>query len=258
MKPLSLAFAERSRATRIGLAMTQRELGGRAGVTRGYIAKIEGGRANPSLNVVTRISRALGMDADLIIRPPLIVGGRQQRDAIHARRSGYLDRRLKSAGLLTAREVEIAHARSHGWIDLLAFEPKSSTLLIIEIKTRIDDLGSIERQVGWYERAGPGVAHGLGWDSVLVRTWLINLASDQVEATLRANRLILDAAFPARARDANAWLTTRGRPPAGRVLALVDPASRRREWLIHTRADGRRSAAPYRDYLDAASRTRIS
>ena len=33
-------------------------------------------------------------------------------------------------------------------------------------------------------------------------------------------------------------------------LAMIDPSSRRREWLIRTTVDGRRSAAPYVDYAD--------
>jgi hypothetical protein len=47
-------------------------------------------------------------------------------------------------------------------------------------------------------------------------------------------------------------------PMSGRGLALCDPASRRREWLIRTRLDGRRSELPYRDYADAARRLRTS
>jgi hypothetical protein len=40
----------------------------------------------------------------------------------------------------------------------------------------------------------------------------------------------------------------------GRGLALIDPSSRRRAWLIRTRLDGRRSPAPFADYADAARR----
>jgi hypothetical protein len=32
----------------------------------------------------------------------------------------------------------------------------------------------------------------------------------------------------------------------------VDPRSRRRQWLQRTRLDGRRTAARFRDYADAA------
>ena len=238
--------------------MTQQEIGRRAGVERGYIAKIEGGHANPSIAVVARIAAALQMDAELILRPPVILGGTSQRDLVHARCSGQVDRRLRMMGLQTVREVEIVHARSHGWIDLLAFEPSTSTLLIIEIKTRIDDLGAIERQLGWYERSAPVVARGLTWRPRHVRTWLLALASEEVEGAIRENRSILETQFPVRAQAAQTWLSVGGPPPPGRLLALIDPGSRRRDWLIRSRIDGRRSMAPYRDYRDAAAaRSRI-
>ena len=221
---------------------------------------IEGGRANPSLDVVTRIARALDLDVDLVVRPPVTVGGPGQRDAIHARSSGYVDRRLRRAGLLTAREVEIVHARSHGWIDLLAFEPRTATLIIIEIKTQLDDLGALERQIGWYERSAIPASRRLGWEPVRVVTWLVVLATAENEATIFGNRVIFDLAFPVRASAASEWLRNGallrdgGQSPQGRALALVDPASRRRDWLIRTRLDGRRSEPPYLDYRDAVRR----
>ena len=36
-----------------------------------------------------------------------------------------------------------------------------------------------------------------------------------------------------------------------RNLALIDPRSKRRQWLRPSRVDGRRSAAPYADYIKA-------
>ena len=77
----------------------------------------------------------------------------RQRDAVHAPCSGYANRRFRAGGWETGREVEIVHGRSHGWIDLLAFDPRTGLLLIVEIKTRLDDLGLVERQLAWYERS---------------------------------------------------------------------------------------------------------
>lgn len=76
----------------------------------------------------------------------------RQHDTVHAICSGYVDRRLHRAGWTVAREVEIVHGRSHGWIDLLAFEPTTRTLVVIEVKTRLDDIGGLERQAAWYVR----------------------------------------------------------------------------------------------------------
>jgi hypothetical protein len=142
---------------------------------------------------------------------------------------------------------------ARGWIDILAFDPRTETLVIIEIKTRLDDLGAIERQVGWYERHAMGAATRLGWRPRRVVVWLIVLASDEVDRVVTANRDVIGQGFPGRAEGMLA--TAAGSDPtARRSIGLIDPAGRRSRWLISTRLDGRRSAAPYRDYADAAQR----
>ncbi len=251
--PLRVTFAGLCRDTRLLLEITQQARATTAGVTRGYIAMVESGRANPSLALVERIGVALGIEFQLVGRPPLRLDGGRPRDLVHARCSGYVDRRIRHAGWSTAREVEVVHGRSHGWIDLLAFDARTGTLLIVEIKTVIDDIGALERQIHWYERAALDLAHDLGWRPRRIMTWVLGLASEDVEAAIRANRDVFAAAFPTRAMDMGAILA--GTKVTGhRGIALIDPTSRRRDWLIRTRSDGRRTPAPYLDYAAAARR----
>lgn len=239
--------------TRVRLDLTQQQIADRVGVSRGYIAKVERGQANPSLRFVESLADALGLELEVLARPPIFVKDRLQRDVVHAHCSGYVDRRLVASGRRTAREVEVRHGRSHGWIDLLAFDPESGTLLIIEIKTRLDDLGAIERQLGWYERSAWKVARELGWRPRRLATWLLLLSSDEVERAVRTNKVVIGSSFPRRAPDMLADLAAPEQMAAGsRGLALVDPTSRRRDWLIRTQIDGRRSPAAFRDYADAA------
>lgn len=237
------------------LDITQRELAATVGVSRPLITAIESGHADPSLDLVQRIAAALGLIVDVVARPP-VVSSAKPGDQVHAWCSAHVDRRFHRELWETRREVEVVHARAHGWIDLLAFDPRTRTLVIVEIKTRLDNLGAIERQLGWYERDAALTAQRYGWRPRRIDTWLLVLASDEVEAVIRENREILRVGFPARAAEMRKALT--GVPdemaPRGRGLALIDPASRRADWLIPTRADGRRSDAPYRDYADAARR----
>ena len=251
---LRVTFARLCFDTRTMLDISQQTLADAVGVSRAYIATIESGRANPSLDLVNRVADRLGIEIGLVARPPLVFA-RPQHDLVHARCSGYLDRRLRRAGWEIRREVEIVHGRSHGWIDLLAFDPRTGTLLIIEVKTRLDDLGAIERQLGWYERSAMAVARDLGWRPRRLTSWLIVLASDEVDVAIATNRDALAAAFPMRALEMSGVASGRivsGNPSRG--IALIDPSSRRREWLIRSRSDGRRSQAPYRGYADAARR----
>ena len=152
MEPVRITFGRACLDTRVSLDVSRADLARRVNVSARYMARIERGEANPSLRLVDRIAEALGLDISLDIRRPVFHGDPRVRDAVHARCSAYVDRRLRGLGWATAREVEVVHGRSHGWIDLLAFDPRTQTLLIIEIKTRIDDLGGLERQLGWYER----------------------------------------------------------------------------------------------------------
>src|SRR5438045_3498710 len=123
--PIGSTFARLSRDNRLRLRLTQRQLAATVGVSHAYIATIESGRANPSLRLVERISEALGLDVDLVARQPIILGGTNQRDSVYARCSGHVDRRLRGAGWSTAREVEVIQGRSHGWIDVLAYDHRT-------------------------------------------------------------------------------------------------------------------------------------
>jgi transcriptional regulator with XRE-family HTH domain len=252
-QPLRITFGSACLETRLRLDLTQQQVADRVGVSRSYIAKVELGQADPRLDLVEAIAEALGLELDLRTRPPLFMKNRLQRDVVHARCSGYIDRRLVAAGWRTAREVEVHHGRSHGWIDLLAFDPRTGTLLIIEIKTRLDDIGAIERQLGWYERSSWAIARELGWQARRTASWLLLLSSEEVERGIRANRRTLELSFPRRAEEMLEDLVAPYGVPAGaRGLALVDPTSRRRAWLIRSRVDGRRSPPAFADYAEAA------
>ncbi len=249
---LRKTFARACFDTRISLDLTQHQIADRVGVSRSYIAKVELGLIDPSLVMVERIAEALGLEISLDIKPPLFPSGARVRDAVHARCSAYVDRRLRALGWSVAREIEIVHGRSHGWIDLLAFDQRTGTLLVIEVKTRLDDLGGLERQLGWYERMAWQAARRLGWRPARVAPCVLALASEEVERVVRSHRDLLRIAFAVRAPQIADLLVRPDADFRGRGFALIDPSSRRRDWVIRTSIDGRRSRLPFRDYADAA------
>lgn len=242
-----MRFGQATLQTRRALGWSQRELARRCGLSQTLVWRVEGARPPLSVNVVARIADALGLEVDLTLRAPFIAE-RPQRDAAHARCSSYVQHRLEALGWTVAREVEIVHGRSHGWIDLLAFDQRSRSVLIVEIKTELDDLGRIERTLSWYERDGWAAARRLGWRPARTAAWLLVLATEVNDDRIRANRELLANAFPARAAEGLAALAAPAATAPSRLLALVDPRSRRRQWLIRCRIDGRRSLAPYLDY----------
>lgn len=249
-QPIRMSFGRLCRETRTMLDITQADLAAAVGISRAYVASIESGRANPSLETVDRIGVALGLELQLISRPPVVFNSPTQRDAIHAWCSGYAGRRLAGLGLDVRREVTIVRGRARGWIDLLAYDPRRRLLLLVEIKTWIDDLGSLERQLDWYEREAPAIARGFGWRPVRRVTWVLALATADADEALRRNRDVIDRAFPGRARDLSRILVGADDVPA-RGIALIDPRNRRRKWLIPSRIDGRRIPVPYLGVTDA-------
>ncbi|HEY7590022.1 MAG TPA: helix-turn-helix transcriptional regulator [Candidatus Limnocylindrales bacterium] len=250
-------MAHTVRNAREAMGWSRRELATRADVSRQLVDRVESGTVTPSFQTVGRLFAPLGIDSELVSRAPFLIDGTRQRDPVHSTCGAYGRRRLEKAGLPVHREVEIAHGRSHGWIDLLAFEPVTGTVLVIEIKTQLDDLGRIERVLTWYEREAWNAARKFGWRPRRIRVWLVVLATEVVEERILENRAALAQSFPVRADTMSAWLRNPTQPlPAGRGLALVDPRSKRRSWLIRCRVDGRRSPAPYRDYADFMARRR--
>ncbi len=250
---LRTTFGTAARRGRLDLDLSQQELAKAVSIHRGHLANIEAGRVNVSVDQMSRIADALGLRLELVVHPPRFVSVRPHHDTVHAWCSGYVTRRLTAAEWLVAREVDVSEGQVHGWIDLAAFDPRTATLVLIEIKSRLDDFGAAERQIGWYERHGSEAARRLGWRPRHQASWLLALASDEIELALRRASEAVDHAFPGRSDAIQRTIAGEG-APARRALALIDPASRRRAWLLRTRLDGRRSAAPYRGYADAADR----
>ena len=249
---LGATFGRICRENRLGLDISQRGLASASGISRSYLANIELGTANPTLEAVERLGAALGIEFDLVNRLQARLAEPRQRDFVHARCSVYVDRRLRRSGWSTAREVAIEDGRYRGWVDLVAYHAALATILVIEVKTRIDDVGAIERQLSWYRRSAGDVGRRFGWRAQRVEAWLLVLASDEVDRAIQMNRDLLRQSFPRRAGDMLAIVDGNGRAGAPRGIGLVDPRSRRRAWILKARTDGRRADAPYRNYADAA------
>jgi transcriptional regulator with XRE-family HTH domain len=245
------------RASRRGRCWPQRRLAVASGCSQSEIARIERA-ALPNLTIrrAVRVLRALGIDPQLELLAPRLVEPRL-RDAAHARCVGAVARRLARAGFLVATEVEVGSGRWRGFIDILAIHPEGRLLLVIEVKTEVLDLGAVDRQLGAYVEAAWAAARSRGWRPRGATGLLLLLATDEVDRMLGEHRPLMDAAFPLRSRDLRPLVESspRGRPPRGaRGLAMIDPATRRRGWLLLTRLDGRRTAAPYRDRVEFVGR----
>lgn len=256
---LSRTLSQQVSRLRETVGWTQRELASRANTSQAAVWRVENGQGGEAtLAAAFRMLEALGAEFALAIRAPLLADRERQRDAAHATASGYVGRRLDSMGWQVAQEVEIGSGRWRGWIDILAYQPTAEALLSGEIKTDLRDIGEVQRQVQSHERGAWAAARALGWRPRQIRSALLVLQTNSNEMRIRENKELLAQAFPARAQELLSWLESPGsvRRPGARALAMIDPLSKRRDWLIPTRVDGRRSLAPYSDYAGFMRRRR--
>jgi transcriptional regulator with XRE-family HTH domain len=66
-QPAEAQVAKRVRAQRAALGLTQGELAGELGVTHQHISRIESGHAAPSLALLVKLSRRLGLSTDHLL-----------------------------------------------------------------------------------------------------------------------------------------------------------------------------------------------
>jgi transcriptional regulator with XRE-family HTH domain len=252
---LQLQIASTIRTARMALGWSQRELARRIGSNQSAIRRLESSTTRLlDVALASAAMTMLGIVVSLDGNGPAIAVRMEQRDAVHARCVAYVVRRLEREGWLVAIEVEIGSGRFRGWVDVLAYHPTHRALLVIEVKTVLDDVGRLLRTLGWYTRSSREAAVARGWRPLRITRLVAVLASDEADARIGANRDLIGRELPG---DADAMLTWIG-DPAGSVprgtAALIDPLSRRARWLVRPRGIGRRSRAPYRDYRDAAAR----
>lgn len=237
---------------REAIGWTQKELGARVGQTQGWVSRVENGRIEDlTFTSAERLLAAMGARLVVSVDAPYLGDRQRQREPGHSRMSAHASTRLTRDGWEVATEVEVGGDRSRGWIDILAYHAATGILLVIELKTEIHDLGAIQRSLGWYEREAWNAARRLGWRPRRIVGCLLLLATDANDTRAAENRDVLAAEFGGRARDLDEIL--KAQIPTGRLrrcVAMVDPRSRRRNWLRPLRIDGRRVGAPYHDYAD--------
>jgi len=201
-----IAFGRGIRALRIRRGWTQEELGQRAGMSRGAVARIEQGHADGvTVRSLERLAAALG--ARVIVR--LSWGGEgldRLLDARHAATVEQVVRILRAADWLVATEVSFNEFGERGSYDVLAFHPATGALLTIEVKTVVPDvqgtLSTFDRKV----RLAPAVARRLGWRPTSTSKLLVIVDTRSSRQRVALLRDTFEAILPDRGWMVRRWI----------------------------------------------------
>ena len=201
-----IAFGRGFKALRIRKKLRQEDLARAARVSRGVIVRIETGRAaSMTVKTLDKVSAALG--ARVVCRLSWNGEGLDRLlDASHAAVVDQVVRFLDATGWIPATEVSFNHFGERGAIDVLAFDPVSRVVLVVEVKSVVPDvqltLVGVDRKV----RLAREIAHERGWDAIAVGRLLVIREDRTSRRRIDAHEATFANAFPDRARAIRKWL----------------------------------------------------
>lgn len=195
------------RAIRIKRRWRQIDLAARAGVSASVISDIERGHLDGiPLRTIRRATAAVDVRLEYVARWR---GGELDR-LLNARHSAMHESMALHLATMpdgqAAPEVSFSIYGERGVVDVLAWHARTSTALVIELKTDIVDvrelLGSLDRK----RRLASTIAHERGWGARNMGVWLVILDSSATRRRFDAHRAVFSAALPDDGRRLRGWL----------------------------------------------------
>ena len=212
-----MRFGSDVRLLRIRRGWTQLRLAAEAQVSRWAIVEIEAGRGDRITPArLTRVVAALG--GYLSIRIQFQGEGMDRlRDRRHAALVDRLVVRLRRDGWEVATEVSFNVFGERGSVDILAFEPTSGALLVIEVKTVVPDIGGMLATLDRKVRLAQDLASARGWRVRTVSRLLVMADSTTARRRVEDHEATFRNAFLARNVLVSRWL----RSPSGTISGLM-------------------------------------
>jgi transcriptional regulator with XRE-family HTH domain len=202
---------------------SQARLATEAKVGRWVIVGIEAGRGDRVIvERLTRVAAAVG--GYLSVR--ILYQGEaldRLRDRRHAALVDLMVARLRRDGWEVATEVSFNVFGERGSIDILAFEPSTGVLLVIEVKTVVPDVGGMLATLDRKVRLARDLAKERGWPARTVGRLLVLPAESTARRRIEQHHATFRNAFPSRNVEVNRWL----RAPAGSLSGLLFVSSAR-------------------------------
>jgi DNA-binding XRE family transcriptional regulator len=195
---------------------TQARLASEAHVSRWSIVQVEAGRG-PALRLDDLIRVAAALGGYLSVR--LLFHGEtldRMRDRRHAALVDAVVTKLRDAGWEIATEVSFNVYGERGSIDVLAFDPETGTLLVVEVKSVVPDVGGMLMTLDRKVRHAREIAAERGWLARSVARLLVLPESTTTRRRVHDHAATFANAFPQRNVAVRRWL----RGPRGRLSGL--------------------------------------
>jgi hypothetical protein len=112
--------------------------------------------------------------------------------------------------------VTFAVFGERGVIDILAFHPGRSVVLVIELKRKLVDVHELLAQVDRYRRMARRIARERGWNGDTVGVWVVMRDSMTNRRRVAAHASVVRVALPDDGQAARRWL----RDSVGSLAAL--------------------------------------
>lgn len=211
-------------AVRVGLSLralrrrrgwTQQALADRARLSRSTVQRIERGCADDfTARSLRAIATALDARFDFSLRWH---GEELDRllDADHAALVEHVVAWLRREGWTVAAEVTFAIAGERGSVDVLAFDERTGTLLVVEVKTVVPDMQSMLAALDRKVRLATRIAAQRGWRATSVSRLLVLPGDSTTRRRAALHAETLAAVLPARTNAVRAWVRRPIRPLAG-------------------------------------------
>ncbi len=196
---------------------SQARLGQALGISQQAMSRLEGDVRRATLGRLD--AWATELDGYLAVEVR-VSGERALSDANHAALQNHVASHLRRDGWMVEAETSFNHYGDRGRIDLLAFHPVPRVLLVIEIKTRIQDIQDMLGRLDVKTRVARGIARDRGWDVAGVVPAMV-VGEDRTARRRVAEHAALFANFDVRARAARAWIS-RPQLPAPRGILLFE------------------------------------
>ena len=194
------------RALRRRRRWRQLDLADRAGVSRAAISRIERGRADRlTLRTLNQIADPLVARIDV----RLLWNGEGLDRLLDEEHAGLVEaviRELEAARWEPATEVSFSIRGERGSVDVLAFHPATSTLLVVEVKSVVPDLQAMLATLDRKTRLAGAIGRERSWAATHTGRLLVVRDDRTARRRIASHEATFAGAFPVRGWAVRRWL----------------------------------------------------